>query len=220
MVDGKDNKLYCQNLALLAKLFIDHKILYFDIRDYQFIVLTQDTMKNGTIKQSTIVGYFSRQKGMQCANNLSCIVVFPQFQSRGYGTFLIALSYFLSQKENRICTPETPLSDMGRVLYYSYWKEAIFELLDNVDQEIHQRQLTMKEISKRTFIAEPDILMILKEMNLLKYYRGMHSLIDEQHKIQKVLYTYYKRKADKIESLVKADKPLPVKFENKYALMY
>ena len=64
MVDGKDNKLYCQNLALLAKLFIDHKILYFDIRDYQFIVLTQDTMKNETTKQSTIVGYFSRQKGM------------------------------------------------------------------------------------------------------------------------------------------------------------
>ena len=50
LVDGKDNKLYCQNLALLAKLFIDHKILYFDIRDYQFIVLTQDTMKNKTIK--------------------------------------------------------------------------------------------------------------------------------------------------------------------------
>ena len=141
MIDGKDNKLYCQNLALLTKLFIDHKILYIDIRDYQFIVLTQDTMKNGTIKQSTIVGYFSRQKGMQCANNLSCIIVFPQF-------------------------------------------------------------------------------MILKEMNLLKYYRGMHSLIDEQSKIQRVLYNYHKRKADKIESLIKAEKPLPVRFENKYALMY
>ena len=34
MIDGKEDRLYCQNLALLAKLFIDHKILYFDIRDY------------------------------------------------------------------------------------------------------------------------------------------------------------------------------------------
>ena len=45
--------------------------------------------------------------------------------------------------------------------------------------EISQRQLTISEISKRTFIAEHDVLMILKEVNLLKYYRGIHSLVDE-----------------------------------------
>ena len=73
---------------------------------------------------------------MQCANNLSCIVIFPQYQSRGYGTFLIAISYYLSGKENRFCTPETPLSDMGRVLYYSYWKETIFEMFSRIDSDI------------------------------------------------------------------------------------
>ncbi|XP_073504956.1 uncharacterized protein [Phyllobates terribilis] len=30
-VDGKDHKIYCQNLCLLAKLFLDHKTLYFDM---------------------------------------------------------------------------------------------------------------------------------------------------------------------------------------------
>ena len=50
MIDGRDDKLYCQNLSLMAKLFIDHKILYFDIRDYQFFVLTQDSYREGKIK--------------------------------------------------------------------------------------------------------------------------------------------------------------------------
>ena len=30
-VDGYIHKLYCQNLCLLAKLFLDHKTLYFDV---------------------------------------------------------------------------------------------------------------------------------------------------------------------------------------------
>lgn len=30
-MDGKQNKLYCQNLCLLAKLFLDHKTLYYDV---------------------------------------------------------------------------------------------------------------------------------------------------------------------------------------------
>ena len=140
---------------------------------------------------------------MSCANNLSCIVVFPQYQQRGYGTFLIALSYHLSRKENRICTPETPLSDMGRVLYFSYWKETIFEMLQNAMNEIQQRQLTIKEISKRTYIAEHDVLMILKEVNLLKYYRGIHSLVDEPQRIQRTLKAYHSRQTDKLALLLK-----------------
>jgi hypothetical protein len=35
-VDGKDNKMYCQNLCLLAKLFLDHKTLYYDVEPFLF----------------------------------------------------------------------------------------------------------------------------------------------------------------------------------------
>ena len=101
---------------------------------------------------------------------------------------------------------------MGRVLYFSYWKETIVEILSNVDSVMQFRQLTIKEISKRTYFMESDILTILKEMNLLKYYRGIHSLTDEHGKISKILFTYHKRKADKLEALVAQGKPLPVKF--------
>jgi hypothetical protein len=40
-VDGKSQKLYCQNLCLLGKLFLDHKTLYFDVSPFLFYVLTE-----------------------------------------------------------------------------------------------------------------------------------------------------------------------------------
>ena len=33
-------QLYCQNLCLLAKLFLDHKTLYYDVEPFLFYVLT------------------------------------------------------------------------------------------------------------------------------------------------------------------------------------
>ena len=54
-VDGLDHKVYCQNLCLLAKLFLDHKTLYFDVEPFCFYVLTE-VDKEGC----HIVGYFSK----------------------------------------------------------------------------------------------------------------------------------------------------------------
>ncbi|XP_010021890.1 PREDICTED: histone acetyltransferase KAT8, partial [Nestor notabilis] len=54
-VDGKDHKIYCQNLCLLAKLFLDHKTLYFDVEPFVFYLLTE-VDRDG----AHIVGYFSK----------------------------------------------------------------------------------------------------------------------------------------------------------------
>lgn len=40
-VDGAKQKLYCQCLCLLAKLFIDHKTLYYDVEPFLFYILTE-----------------------------------------------------------------------------------------------------------------------------------------------------------------------------------
>lgn len=40
-VDGLQSKIYCQNLCLLAKLFLDHKTLFFDVEPFLFYVLTE-----------------------------------------------------------------------------------------------------------------------------------------------------------------------------------
>lgn len=54
-VDGNVSKLYCQNLCLLAKLFLDHKTLYYDVEPFLFYVLTTNDTYG-----SHIVGYFSK----------------------------------------------------------------------------------------------------------------------------------------------------------------
>lgn len=54
-MDGREHKIYCQNLCLLAKLFLDHKTLYFDVEPFLFYILCE-VDKHG----AHLVGYFSK----------------------------------------------------------------------------------------------------------------------------------------------------------------
>lgn len=54
-VDGKRYKQYCQNLCLLAKFFLDHKTLYYDVEPFLFYVMTI-----GDAEGCHTVGYFSK----------------------------------------------------------------------------------------------------------------------------------------------------------------
>lgn len=54
-VDGNEYKIYSQNLCLLAKLFLDHKTLYYDVEPFLFYVLTTNDASG-----CHFVGYFSK----------------------------------------------------------------------------------------------------------------------------------------------------------------
>ena len=86
-VDGNTNKIYCQNLCLLVKLFLDHKTLYYDVEPFLFYVLT---LNDG--KGCHLVGYFSKEKHCAQKYNVSCIMTMPQYQRKGYGRLLIDFS--------------------------------------------------------------------------------------------------------------------------------
>ena len=47
--------MYAQNLCLLAKLFLDHKTLYFDVAPFLFYVLAEVDRQG-----AHLVGYFSK----------------------------------------------------------------------------------------------------------------------------------------------------------------
>jgi histone acetyltransferase MYST1 len=163
-VDGKKNKIYCQNLCLLAKLFLDHKTLYYDVEPFLFYILCEcDT------RGCHMVGYFSKEKNSPDDYNLACILTLPPFQRKGYGKLLISFSYELSKKEGKVGTPEKPLSDLGLLSFRSYWTQVLLEILRK-----HRGNLSIKDISQMTAIKTEDIISTLQSLNLIKYWKGQH----------------------------------------------
>jgi histone acetyltransferase SAS3 len=123
-VDGRKNPVYCQNLCLLAKLFLGSKTLYYDVEPFLFYVLCEyDNLGYH------FVGYFSKEKRASSQNNVSCILTLPIHQRKGYGNLLIDFSYLLTRVERKHGSPEKPLSDMGLVSYRNYWRLMMCEYL-------------------------------------------------------------------------------------------
>ncbi|XP_050965615.1 histone acetyltransferase KAT6A [Labeo rohita] len=172
-VDGNVSTIYCQNLCLLAKLFLDHKTLYYDVEPFLFYVLTQNDSKG-----CHLVGYFSKEKHCQQKYNVSCIMILPQYQRKGYGRFLIDFSYLLSKREGQPGSPEKPLSDLGRLSYMAYWRSVVLECL----HEIRDRQLTIRKLSKVTGICPQDITATLLNLNMLEQ-RGERVIVLRREKL-------------------------------------
>lgn len=164
-IDGREHKLYCQNLCLLSKLFLDHKTLYYDVDPFMFYVLCE------VDNSHHIVGYFSKEKLSQENYNLACILTFPPYQRKGYGKFLISVSYEISKREGQVGSPEKPLSDLGRISYRSYWA---FVLLNLFKKQENLSEITIEAISKQTSIRCEDILSTLHSLNMIKYWKGQH----------------------------------------------
>lgn len=92
----------------------------------------------------------------------------PFHQRKGYGKFLINFSYALSKKEKIVGTPETPLSDLGKKSYLSYWTQTIIDYM----QAMNGRPFTIKDIVEATCIRDVDIITALENVKLIKKHKG------------------------------------------------
>ena len=170
-VDGKNERLYCQNLCYIAKLFLDHKTLYFDVDPFLFYVLCEVDERG-----FHPVGYFSKEKHSDVGYNLACILTFPSHQRKGYGRFLIAFSYELSKKEEKVGSPEKPMSDLGQQAYKPYWASTIVDFLLN---QCSNASMSIMDISKMTSIMAEDIVFTLNQLSILKVINGVYFIAAE-----------------------------------------
>ncbi|XP_068440004.1 histone acetyltransferase KAT7 isoform X1 [Clinocottus analis] len=170
-VDGKKNKIYCQNLCLLAKLFLDHKTLYYDVEPFLFYVMTEADNTG-----CHLVGYFSKEKNSFLNYNVSCILTMPQYMRQGFGKMLIDFSYLLSKVEEKVGSPERPLSDLGLISYRSYWKEVLLRYMCT----FQGKEISIKEISQETAVNPVDIVSTLQSLQMLKYWKGKHLVLKRQ----------------------------------------
>ncbi|KAK9471473.1 acyl-CoA N-acyltransferase [Dipodascopsis tothii] len=157
-VDGRKNPMYCQNLCLLAKLFLGSKTLHYDVEPFLFYILTEVDAAG-----CHFVGYFSKEKRNASRYNVSCILTLPVHQRKGYGHFLIDFSYLLTRAENKTGTPEKPLSDLGLLSYRNYWKLVLCAQL----QDPPSNPLTIDALSAATGLTSDDVVYGLEAMDAL-----------------------------------------------------
>ncbi|KAJ2906473.1 hypothetical protein MKZ38_001454 [Zalerion maritima] len=163
-VDGRKNPVYCQNLCLLAKLFLGSKTLYYDVEPFLFYVLCEYDDHG-----YHFVGYFSKEKRASSQNNVSCILTLPIHQRKGYGNLLIDFSYLLTRVEHKTGSPEKPLSDMGLVSYRNYWRLVMCRyFLFYGSEDLSDKQgMSIKKISEDTGMTPDDVVAALEGMRCL-----------------------------------------------------
>lgn len=161
-LDGKGEPHFCKNIALLSKLFLEHKALDYDMSPFLFYVLCKITPMG-----CEVLGYFSKEKVSPDGFNLSCILTLPQFQSKGIGRFLIEVSYELSKREGKCGSPEKPLSDLGEVTYLSYWKDAVMDVLTAVSDK--GSGVSIEAVVAATSLTQQDVMTTLQKLNVLSW---------------------------------------------------
>lgn len=175
-IDGRKNINYCQNLCLLAKLFLNSKTLYYDVEPFIFYVLTE--IDENDANSYHFVGYFSKEKLNNSDYNVSCILTLPIYQRKGYGNLLIDFSYLLTRNEFKYGTPEKPLSDLGLLSYRNYWKLTIaYKLLELFQQYLNNQHhpqnhasnlvISIDNLSKLTGMIPSDVVVALEQLDSL-----------------------------------------------------
>ncbi|KAM6536930.1 SAS complex subunit [Fusarium falciforme] len=187
-VDGETDGLFCQNLSLFAKLFLDNKSVFFDVTGFNYFLLvytppakpssTGNALNIGPATTSTedepptprITGFFSKEKMSWDNNNLACILIFPPWQRKGLGALLMGASYEISRREGILGGPEKPISDLGKKGYKRYWAGEIARWLLSIDVDAHgpgnEVLVDLNDCSQATWIHPDDCLQVLRDMGV------------------------------------------------------
>nr|VZI47967.1 unnamed protein product [Spirometra erinaceieuropaei] len=186
-VDGEKQKEYCRNICLLAKLYLKQKTVHeLDrVPAFLFYILTEADEAG-----CHIIGYFSKHKPEEqdCPpsatyNNLSCLLIMPHYQRKGYGRMLVEFSYLLSRLEGRVGSPERPLSDHGLLLYQNYWRWVVVSYLAAYEL----REINIRSVSESLGVDVRDIVSTLLDLGLLKYIRTEYYIVNDKSVFRRIL---------------------------------
>ena len=76
------------------------------------------------------------------------------------------IGYLLSKTEDKLGSPEKPLSDLGLLSYRNYWKSAIVSAL--LSLSINSTAISIADLSNETRMVHDDVLYTLKLLNAIR----------------------------------------------------
>ncbi|CAF0819890.1 unnamed protein product [Adineta ricciae] len=197
---GWKAQTYCEDLCLLATLFIESKVEIKNVHRFRFYVLAVSHSEN----QYHFAGFFSKLQ-FQERLNLSCLLILPPYRNRGFGSLMVHISYAFSHLANvHTGTPERPLSTQGLLCYRKYWKSKIFDYLLT---KTNEDQLAINSISKATSISTCDIIETLASLNMIRMLEKDRLII---YRSQELLDEYVEKSRDA------QVRPEVVTFDSKY----
>lgn len=173
-IRGFKHQLFCQNLSLFSKLFLDDKSVYYNVSYFDFYViygfdaLDEEKLKSGPTPFFKPMGFFSKEViSWDNNNNLACICIFPPYQRLHIGSLLIEFSYALASLtpgQSR-SGPEFPLSPYGKITYLKFWsKKLSYILVSNFENAQHVK---LKNLADLSGFRKEDVLLTLQFMNVL-----------------------------------------------------
>ncbi|AIO02848.1 acetyltransferase, putative [Leishmania panamensis] len=151
-----------RRICLLSKLFLVDKVTLDDVHFFSFMALFEVDDEG-----FHFVGYFSKEwtSSTSCVNTLSCVMVLPPFRSKGYGGFLVRLSYEMARVEGIVGTPERPLSTSGNALFRRVWREEVLFAVFALEER--GIPITIGELSKASSLIIEDVLVALQDLDVL-----------------------------------------------------
>ena len=178
-IDGLDATQFSERLFLLTKLFLEDKRTSADetsqlsqVTPFLFYALFEVSEKG----RERFVGYFSKYK-LQKRDSpiLSCIMVLPSEQRKGFGKLLISIAYELAKREGRQGSAERPLSGPGLAAFMSWWTWRLRTVVEKCfDGEV----LTISQLSDLSGMTSDDVVETLRFCGALKQWGTSSSAAD------------------------------------------
>lgn len=175
-IRGFRHELFCQNLLLFGKLFLQDKLVFYNVELFDFYVV-YGVDPNGTdpVPASPVLrrpfvpmGFFSKEaNSWEADNNLACVCVFPPYQRLRLGLLLIEFLYALASVTPGQATlgPEFPLLPFGRVTYLRYWSKRVAAVLAN--DLASAAEFSLASLAAATGFRKDDVLLTLEHMRVL-----------------------------------------------------
>ena len=94
--------------------------------------------------------------------------------------------------ENKVGSPEKPLSDLGLISYRSYWKDLLLKYLSSYNQ----KSVCIKDIGNEMAVSTYDIVSTFQWMGMMKYWKGKHILLKNHDLLEEYKARLKRRRGD------------------------